>query len=102
MSEPVVVHHREALSMRSLRGVLVCPPGTSQTHLVSTPGELIWELLDEPTTVTEIADRLADRFDTTPAEIHSDVAALLADLIALGAVHSVDDVDVDRRGARPE
>lgn len=95
MIEAVVARHRDALWLRSLRGMLVCPPGSDESRLIHAPGDLVWELLAEPTTVAAIADHLCERFDAPPAEVAADVAALIADLVALGAVDSTVDSTVD-------
>ncbi len=78
--------HPQSLWRYSLRGVLVCPPGTDVSHLVGTPGDVVWSLLDRPASVGALAADLAAAFDAPVEEIGHDVQTLLDELTAIGAV----------------
>ena len=83
--------HPESLWRYSLRGVVVCPPGTDVSHVVGKPGDVVWSLLDRPTSVAALAADLAAAFDAPLEEIDHDVQALLDQLAAIGAVQMLVD-----------
>jgi hypothetical protein len=78
--------HPDSLWRYSLRGVVVCPPGNDVSHVIGTPGDVVWSLLDRPTSVAELAADLADAFNAPLDEVGDDVQALLDQLTAMGAV----------------
>ena len=86
MIEPTYRRHPEALWRYSLRGVLVCPPGTDTSQVVNAPGDAVWSLLDEPTTVAALATVLAAAFDAPVDRVRTDVQGLLDELTSIGAV----------------
>ncbi len=89
MTSALYCRHPESLWRYSLRGVLVCPPGTDASHVVGTPGDVVWSLLDRPTSVAALAAELADAFDAPVDRVGHDVQALLDELTAIGAVQMV-------------
>ena len=90
MSGPRLRHHPESLWRYSLRGVLVCPPGTDESQLVSRPADAVWTLLDEPISIDELVEVLAPAFGAPADQVHHDVTALVDRLLELGAVEQVD------------
>lgn len=54
--------------------------GSGQYHGINPVGLAIWELLDEPTTVADVIDRLRDRVDDPPPSLESDVLRYLTAL----------------------
>ena len=74
------------LSRRSLRGVLISAPGADEPLLVTTPGEVVWSLLEEPSSRAELVAALADAFGEDPTVVAADIEPVLKSLLAVGAL----------------
>jgi len=48
---------------------------------ITSPGSVVWGLLDTPSTLEELTDLIADGFDADPKVVRSDLEALLAQLV---------------------
>lgn len=90
MIDPVSYVRRETTLWRDAPGgVLLLPAGRSDPVLLASPGEVVWALLAEPLTSRELIDLLARHFGTDPGIVAADLAPVLAELEALGAVERV-------------
>ena len=78
MSDADAVWRRrdDVLWRRSLDAVILLP-GT---------GAIVWDLLEEPATLTELVATLAEAYEADPAVVDHDVRTLLGELETLGAV----------------
>lgn len=56
---------------------------------VDTVGAAIWQLIARPITITDLVERLADRYAASREQIHDDVLAFLDDLATRGLVRIV-------------
>lgn len=54
--------------------------GSGQYHGVNPVGLAIWELLEEPSTVADLVDRLRDGVEDPPPSLESDVLRYLTGL----------------------
>ncbi len=86
MDAPVLARAPGVLWRRTLRGVLVAAPGEEEPLLVTAPGDVVWDLLEQPRTREELVDALARSFDAEPGRIESDLAPVLAALLERGAL----------------
>lgn len=73
----------------SLRGVLICTPGSDRSHLLTPPGDVVWAALLDGCTEADLVVALAERFSADAAQIRTDVATLVDSLVEMGAVSSV-------------
>ncbi|MHB8413067.1 MAG: PqqD family protein [Candidatus Acidiferrales bacterium] len=55
-------------------------------------GARIWRLLQQPTTIGEIRDVIAEEYDATPERVESDLRNLLEKLMSEGLVELSDEV----------
>jgi len=69
-----------------MRGVLISAGPDDEPLLCTPPGDVVWELLAEPTTPTELFATLADAYDVDQATIAADVQPLLDTLVDVGAL----------------
>lgn len=91
MSEPItettlMARSPGTLWRRVLGGLLVLAPAMDEPLLVSQPGDLIWLLLDEPTTLGTIASALAELYGVEPATVTADIEPTLHTLFEQGAI----------------
>jgi PqqD family protein of HPr-rel-A system len=64
-------------------------PETGDAHLFDATGIDILNILDEPTDLDEILEKLCAIYDTTAEEIKSDIEQFLAESIEKGAVKAL-------------
>jgi hypothetical protein len=83
---PVLARGPGVLWRRTLRGVLISVLEDPEPFLVTTPGDAVWELLEEPRTRTELVAELSEMFDTATERIDADIAPVLSELIERGAI----------------
>ena len=74
---------------RQLDGVLVLAPGAEEPIQISVPGDALWLLLAEPSTIHELAEDLADLYGTDESVIRADIQPALAALLNAGAIREV-------------
>jgi hypothetical protein len=67
-------------------GALVLPEGRDAPLLISPPGDLVWQLLVEPATESELVELLVEHYTADPATIRLDLHTLLTELVTLGAL----------------
>lgn len=72
-----------------LDGVLIVTPQNEPMRLMA-PGDLIWQELETPQTIDEITKALGEVFAAPKARIRTDVAGVIEQLVAWGAVRSSD------------
>jgi len=70
----------QALFRRVPDGVLLLLLPDGEPELVTGPGGVLWDLLAEPRTVTELVDDLAIRYDHDEAVVERDLRQTLDDL----------------------
>lgn len=90
----------EALWRTTMRGVLVLVPDQEEPVLCTSPGDVVWELLAEPTRPSELARLLADHYDADEVTIAADLAPVLDELRSIGAlvVTTLAEVDPEPTG----
>jgi Coenzyme PQQ synthesis protein D (PqqD) len=74
---------------RSLGAVLCLPPEAMEPITLAGTGPEVWELLDSPRSLDDLAAELATRHRADPDLIASDVTPVLERLTALGVVEPV-------------
>jgi hypothetical protein len=79
----------DVLWRRSLDAVLCLPPGAGEPVTLAGTGPEVWDLLERPQTLTEIATELADRHEAHAEIVAQDVLPVLEHLTALGVVEPV-------------
>ena len=70
-------------------GVVLLPAGRADPVTVAGSAAAVWEMLAEPITRVDLADRLADRYGVAPATVQADLGSLLARLVELEAIERV-------------
>ena len=58
-------------------GLVLLPAGRADPVTVAGSAVAVWELLAEPITRTDLAERLADRYGVEPATVQADLGSLL-------------------------
>jgi hypothetical protein len=86
MSGPRVQRRRDVLWRRALDAVVLLPPGHTDPVTLAGSGPDVWALLVKPTSVGEIASRLARRYGVAPAVIERDLEPVLDRLLALAVI----------------
>lgn len=71
---------------RSGRRIVLSPPGTPDSVLLTGTGAITWQLLDAPITHDELTALLAESFAVEPATVADEVGAFLDELARLDAV----------------
>jgi hypothetical protein len=61
--------------------ILLGTPSREGFGALSTTASAVWELLEEPHTLSSLVQELALTYDVAPESIESDVEALLRDLV---------------------
>lgn len=94
MAEPERLQRRYAREDATLwrgviGGVLLLVPGCDETVHVSTPGDVVWDLLAEPRTLDQLAEALAAEYGEPVDTVLRDVEPIVRSLHDLGAVRSV-------------
>lgn len=92
MSEPaqdlIVVRAHRVLWRRVLDGVLVLAPGADKPIHIGTPGELLWDLLVVPTSISDLVGTVVDFFDVEDAQAQVDVQEAIQMLSRSGVVET--------------
>jgi hypothetical protein len=74
------------LSRRLLDGIMLLTPDSGEPLRISQPGAVIWQLLDEPRTITDLVATLAKLYGVDAVVIDSDVRPILQILADYGAL----------------
>ncbi len=76
----------DVLARRVLRGVMLSTPDAEEPVVVTSPGDAVWDLIQDPVEEADLVRAVATHFVGDPGEIERDVVALVDQLIELGAV----------------
>ncbi len=82
------VRSREALWRSTLDAVVLLSAARSDTDplMVDGPGVQVWEIIEEPATITDIVEQLSTAFEGDPVAMAQDVSELLVRLRDEGLV----------------
>lgn len=86
MAPPHFARSASALWHRTSRTTLVSPAAGSQVLELTGITALVWEVLGDPVSIPDLAADLAHVFGREASAIEPEVDALLAGLVAAGAV----------------
>jgi len=64
-------------------------PATGQYFTLNQTGAVVWRVLSEPHTLSEVVAEVAKKFDVTAAQCNDDVNALIAQLSEAGLIRKV-------------
>jgi hypothetical protein len=83
-------HSMSVLTRRSVdRMLLLTPRGGDELVELKGTGLMLWEMLETPLDEAGIAERLARTFDVDAELVRRDIAPVLDDLVARGALERV-------------
>lgn len=82
--EDTVVRSPDAVHAHVDGEVVMMSLATGRYCSLTGVGGRIWELIEHPTTVGELCDRLTDEYDVDAARCRTEVASFLAGLFAQG------------------
>jgi len=82
------VRDPEALWRKTPFATVVLARSNDEPLVLAGTSQELWELLAQPRTVAALTTSLAQRYETEPTVIASDVSAWLATLSACGAVRA--------------
>src|SRR5436305_9967129 len=82
----VVQRGREPLFMRLDDDLLSLDPSAGLCYSLNRPGARVWELIETPTTVGAVCDRLECEYEVEQETCLEQVIELLGDLQAVGLV----------------
>ena len=71
---------------RTSSGVVLLPPGSPDPVQLGGAAALVWDLLEEPTSVAEATDLLARACGEDPSHVRPNVEDVVDELCRLGAV----------------
>lgn len=86
MTEPAWRRSTTTLWRRTTTGVVLLPASASEPVRLAGAAALVWDVLEEPTPVSEATELLARACGEDPSDVRSEIEALLAELRRLGAV----------------
>ena len=84
--DPVLAQALEALSRKILDGILVLGPGMSEALHISAPGDVIWSLLREPLTVSDLVTNLSESYGVSSETVRAQSQPTLDALLDGGAL----------------
>lgn len=76
-------------SRTAAQRVILARPGREDFDALTGPAVALWHLLEEPRSVGEVVEILAWAYDAPRSEVARDVAALVDDLLARGAIEGI-------------
>ena len=89
MSSPApddIVRRGDVLWRRTLDGVLIRRRGDPEVVLLAGTGVALWETLDSPRPVADLAARLATAHDADRREVERDLGGIVDELVASGVL----------------
>lgn len=86
VSDIVIARSESALWRRMFDGVLVLGPLADRPLHISAPGHAIWQLLETPTTIRQVAEALAAAFGEQADMIRADVVEVVRRLDEQAAI----------------
>ncbi len=90
MNAPQWCRDPRVLWRETLRGVLLLG-NDQQTRMLVNPGLIVWSLLAQPITETQLVDALSEHFEAARSQIESDVRTLLNELRDLELIQPTSD-----------
>jgi len=79
----------DVLWRRSLIGVVVLPGGADDPVALEGTGPELWDLLEAGRSLDDLAARLADQHGAEASLVATDIAPILSELEALGAIEPI-------------
>ena len=70
--------------------VVILPAGADEPVSLAGTGALVWDLLAEPASLSELVAAFAEVYPDDPGTIERDVAALLESLASLDAIETTE------------
>jgi Coenzyme PQQ synthesis protein D (PqqD) len=89
VNTPSYRRRTDILWRRSLDKIVCLPPDESEPVTLAGTGPQLWDLLQTPHSLSELAAELAARHRVDPEVVAAGVAPVLARLAALGVVDAV-------------
>lgn len=89
MTEAVWRRSTTTLWRRTTTGVVLLPAEASEPLRLAGAAALVWDLLEEPTPVSEATEVLARACAEDPSGVRADIEALIAELRRVGAADCV-------------
>lgn len=88
MSSDALVYQRDPSTLwrDAPGGVLLLVPDGDEPVLLSSPGDVVWQLLAQPSTLDELVAILSRHFSAADDAVRADLETLVTDLCAMGAV----------------
>ena len=77
--------------------IVLAPAGRDDFEVLQGSGAVVWELLEDPSTEAELLSSLAEIYSISEVQIATEVSALLATLMEMGAVEQTEGQDAGRR-----
>jgi hypothetical protein len=89
MSTTVYRRRPDVLWRRALGTVLALPPGSSEPVTLAATGPEVWDLLETPHSLADLAAELSAAHQVHPEVVAADVRPVLERLSALGLIEPV-------------
>ena len=86
VDDDLLVRGAAVLWRRLFDGILVLAPDAEEPLHVSSPGALVWALLEHPTSFGGLVSELASWFGLPEEQLRADLGPVLSALRAAGAV----------------
>lgn len=80
------VRSTDVVWRRTARGVVVRPTEADSFLVLEASAHVLWELLDEARTLSDVVEAVADTYDTTPSVVATDIEGALLRLEEAGVV----------------
>jgi hypothetical protein len=88
-AEPRWRRCESVLSRHAIDVVVILPAGAAEPVSLAGTGALVWDLLAEPASLSELVATFTEVYPDDPGTIARDVAALLESLKSLDAIEAV-------------
>ena len=72
----------------AIGGVLLLPSGAPESWYITTPGDVIWDLLVKPYSIDQLVKALSIKFHEPSATVFSDIELVMRTLHEIGAIRS--------------
>lgn len=87
--EPTLRRTPSALWRLAADEVVVAIPGRTEIDRLIGPAATAWALLEDPRTVADLVDNLAEIYSTTPERIAPEVKSVLRELVQRGSLQEL-------------
>ena len=85
-SSSMIPTRKDGVAWVTVDGDVVAVDEADKSHVIRSPGSLLWPLLEGETTADELATDVADVFGIELDVAEADVERFLADMVRLGLV----------------